>query len=111
MAMYPGRIRSAWLAGLALAGLAWWGLARLLPSEHQPTDGIVGTPAFRNYSEPREKALYVAAHVLAIVCCGLACVIVVRRSALRRPDSRAASEPSAGRASEGGRATPAGSDD
>ena len=50
------------ITGIGMSLIVWLILFFVLPDEHNPADGIVGSPAFRNYSEQREKILYVAAH-------------------------------------------------
>ncbi len=69
---------TCWCWGMVAAGLLWAGLFVAVPSDHDARDGIVGDPAFLNYSEPREKILIIAAHVLPVAVCGLIAVLTAR---------------------------------
>lgn len=75
------------IVGIGMSLIFWLILFFVLPDEHNPADGIVGSPAFRNYSERREKILYVAAHACTALCCALSFVrFPLFRIAPRVPD-------------------------
>ena len=94
------------ITGIGMSLIVWLILFFVLPDEHNPADGIVGSPAFRNYSEQREKILYVAAHACTALCCALSFVrFPLFRIASRVPDCSNPKEPDSG-TTDTGSATP-----